>query len=192
MTSDASPYYEAPPPPPGAPVTRGWAGGDLAIGSALIVLLVALFLPWFTETVSFSSSPTVSGTGSGVAAHGYLWVVFVLVLVGLAVVIGRDALGRLPGNLPSAEQILVLATGLAFLLSILGVIFKPSGYSISGTAAAIQQLSGHISVSVGWSYGGFVAVVAAAIAFVAAYGMTGRLHASRASQPAWEQPAAQG
>ena len=187
LTSETS-QYEAPPPPPQAERTSaGWTGSDLAIGSALIVLLVALFLPWFSGTVHLSGgSVTLSGTGNGLRAHGYLWVVFALVIAGLAVLVARDALGRVPGNLPSAEQMLVLATGLALLLTILGIAFKPSGYTTSSTGA-IPQMFPHFTVSIGWSYGGFVAVLAAAVAFVAAVGSTGPLHsAGRAARAGWK------
>jgi len=48
---------------------------------------------------------------------------------------------------------LVGAMGLALLLTILGVVLKPSTV---------------ITGSVGWSYGGFVALVAALVTFLAA------------------------
>lgn len=163
MTSETSPY-DAPPAP--AATSRAWSGADLAIGSALIVVLISLFLPWFSQTVHLGPA-SVSGTTDGVDAHGYLWVVFIIAIIGLAVLVARDELAKVPGNLPSAEQLFVLTTGLALLLTILGVVFKPAGYIASGSLTA--------SVSVGWSYGGFVAVAAAAIAFLAAWGMTGRL-----------------
>jgi uncharacterized membrane protein len=159
MTSETSPYPQAPPPPAGtsrAP-SRGWNGSDLAIGGALIVLLIALFLPWF------STSP---GTTDGLSSHGDLWVVFVLALLALIVLVARDTIARLPGNLPSPEQMLVGATGLALLLTILGVVQKPS--PVTGSFG-----------SAGWSYGGWVALVAALIALVAAFRETGALQPGR-------------
>jgi uncharacterized membrane protein len=124
------------------------------------VLLIALFLPWFSVTVQFFKSTAVAGAGDGPQAHGYLWVVFVLAIVGLIVLVARDAIERLPGNLPSPEQMLVGATGLALVLTILGLAQKPS----SGSA-----------ISVAWSYGGFVALLAALIAFFAASGTAARV-----------------
>jgi uncharacterized membrane protein len=118
----------------------------------LIVLLIALFLPWF------STSP---GTTDGLSSHGDLWVVFVLALLALIVLVARETIARLPGNLPSPEQMLVGATGLALLLTILGVVQKPS----VGSA--------------GWSYGGWVALVAALIALVAAFREAGALEPGR-------------
>ena len=61
------------------------------------MLLVALFLPWFSTSAG-------GGTGDGPSSHGYLWLVFVLTVVTLTVLVTRDAIARLPGNLPSPEQ----------------------------------------------------------------------------------------
>jgi len=158
MTSETSPYPKAPPPPP-APATagRGWTGSDLAIGGAVIVLLIALFLPWF-------SAPGIAADGP--SAHGYLWLAFVLTILALSVLVARDAIARLPGNLPSPEQMLVGATGLALLLTILGVAQTPP--PVAGSVGPI-----------GWSYGGWVALVAALIAFIGAFREAGPLSGGR-------------
>ncbi|HTX81575.1 MAG TPA: hypothetical protein VME44_05320 [Streptosporangiaceae bacterium] len=160
MFSDTSPYEEIPPPPPTKPIVerRGWNGSDLAIGGAVIVLIIALFLPWFSMSAN-------GGTADGLSSHGDLWVVFVLALLALIVLVARDAIARLPGNLPSPEQMLVGATGLALLLTILGVVQKPSSVAVLG--------------SVGWSYGGWVALVAAIVAFLAAFWEAGALQSGR-------------
>jgi len=157
MFSDTSPYPEPPPPPIVVVERSGWTGSDLAIGGAVIVLIIALFLPWF------SRSP---GTSDGLSSHGDLWVVFVLALLALIVLVSRDAIARLPGNLPSPEQMLVGATGLALLLTILGVVQKPSPTATLGP-------------STGWSYGGWVALVAAVVAFLAAFWEAGALQSGR-------------
>ena len=153
MTSETSPYPEAPRPTKRIAERSGWTGSDLAIGGAVIVLIIALFLPWF------STSP---GTADGLSSHGDLWVVFVLALLALIVLVARDTIARLPGNLPSPEQMLVGATGLALLLTILGVVQKPS--PAAGSFGPI-----------GWSYGGWVALVAAIVAFLAAFWEAGAL-----------------
>ncbi len=155
MTSETSPYPEAPQPPAPATAGRGWTGSTLAIGGAVIVLLIALFLPWF-------SMSGLAGTADGPSSHGYLWLVFVLTILALIVLVARDAIARLPGNLPSPDQMLVGATGLALLLTILGVVQEPSTVATA-------------SSSIDWSYGGFVAMVAALIAVIAALRETGAL-----------------
>lgn len=171
MTTD-TPFDGTPPPPPRtiAKSSRpGWGGRDLAIGLGLIVLLIATFLPWFSIQVVLGSP---SADIDGPRAHGYLWAVFALAIVALVVLVARDAIGQVPGNLPSAEQVLVGATGLALVLSILGVAAKPS------------------EAFADWSYGGFIAVVAALIAFIAALGVAGPLSGRQrlSSQPAWRRP----
>ncbi len=169
---------------------RRWAGSDLAIGSGLIVLLIALFLPWFTETVQLRPGPTISAVGNGPRAHGYLWFVFALALVALVVLIARDAIDRIPGNLPSVEQILVGTIGLSLLLTLLGLALRPAGgYTGAGGTIPIQSMLGHMTVTVGWSYGGFIAVLAAAVAFVAAFGIAGPMHAATSTARArWHRP----
>jgi hypothetical protein len=161
-----------PPPPIEVSAHRGWAGSDLAIGSSLIVLLIALFLPWFSFPLG---NPKSNSTGSidGPQAHGYLWAVFALAIVALVVLVGRDTIDRVPGNLPSPGQVLTGATGLALLLTILGVVSRAD------------------VIAAGWSYGGFVTVLAALIAFLAALGIAGPLSARRQrlnSRPSWRLP----
>jgi hypothetical protein len=183
MTRETSPYPETPPPPPLAPRT-GWSSSDLVIGGSLVVLLIAIFLPWFSSTVRLvGGTASVSGSADGPHAHGYLWAVLVLAIAGLIVLIARDAIYSSPGNLPSPEQIMVGATGLTLLLTILGLVLRPSsGLTIARPSAqisAILPILPHLSISVGWSYGGFIAVAAALVAFIAAFGEAGPLQSAR-------------
>lgn len=182
MTSETSRYPQAPPPPPAAPPAdagRGWSGSDLAVGGGLIVLLIALFLPWFSATLSpASGTATIAGTGDGPTSHGYLWLVLVLAILALVVLVARDVIARLPGNLPSPEQMLVGTTGLALVLAILGVVQKPTPV-VTSSGAVISQVFRHFTVSVGWSYGGWVALIAALIAFIAAFREAGTRQSGR-------------
>jgi hypothetical protein len=165
MTSETSPYPEAPPPAAQSAAASGWSGSDLLTGGALVVLLIALFLPWF-------STQAIAGAVDGPTSHGYLWTVFVLAIVALTVVVARDAIARLPGNLPSPEQMLVGATGLALLLTILGLVQKPAA---------------NLGFSISWSYGGFVALLAALVACFAALGIASRLESARRAAAARRQ-----
>jgi hypothetical protein len=160
--------YEFSPPPPGPEATvRRWDRNDSVIGLALVVLAISVFLPWFTVTAHiFSPAQTVSDTWNGPRAHGYLWGAFALALIGLVVLMARDAIGRIPGNLPSARQLLVGTSGLALALTVLAIATKPASYA---TNAPVFQQYFHLTVVIGWSYGGFVAVVAAAAALVTAF-----------------------
>lgn len=195
MTSDTSPYPQVPPPPPPTATTakRGWSDTDLAIGAGLVVLLIALFLPWFSSTVRLAGRTVqLSGSADGTSAHGFMWGVFVLAIAGLVVLVARDAIYRAPGNLPNPEQMLVGATGLALLLTILGLAIKPAtGLGIVNPTGQIAGLLPHISISISWSYGGFIAVAAALVAFLAAFGTAGPLEsAHRAARAALRRPRA--
>jgi hypothetical protein len=166
MTGDTSVYLEFTPPERSA---TGWTGSDLLVGTSLIVLLVALFMPWFsgTENLAPNGGSRVLASADGPSAHGYVWFVFALTIIALIVLVAREAISRVPGNVPSPEQILLVATGLALLLTILAAVIKPSpGFGVVGQTL---QLSSAAPVSIGWSYGGFVAVAAAVVAFVVVF-----------------------
>ncbi|HUB37595.1 MAG TPA: hypothetical protein VMA72_01960 [Streptosporangiaceae bacterium] len=173
MTETSSyPQAQPPPPPPpasGRPGGTGWTDSDLVIGSALVVLLIALFLPWF--------SVLGAAAADGPTSHGYLWIVFVLAIAALMVLVARDAIARLPGNLPSPEQMLVGATGLALLLTILGVVETPS---LPGSTGPVVS---KFFVGVGWSYGGWIAMIAALVAFVAAFAASRAAARARQRRP---------
>jgi hypothetical protein len=141
-------------------------------------VLASLFLPWFAAAdmdavaAARAAGQTHGGsTVSGVDAHGYLWIVFALVIVALAVLVGRDSFSRLPGNLPSPGQVLVGATALAFLVTLPGLLTKPTVWVPFGYS---------------WSYGGLIAVLATAVSTAAALRATGALNLpnspSRAAQ----------
>ena len=99
--------YEFSPPPPGPEETvRRWDRNDAVIGLALVVRAISVFLPWFTVTAHIVNPVrTASDTWNGPRAHSYLWGAFALALIGPVVVMARDAIGRIPGNMPSAGQI---------------------------------------------------------------------------------------
>jgi hypothetical protein len=107
-----------------------------------------------------------------------------LVIIGLVVLVARDAITRIPGSLPDTGQMLMIATGLALLLTILATFIKPSpGLDIVGSIGAVPQLLPRFTFSVGFSYGGFVAIVAAAVAFAAAFGTARPLNSPRLTLP---------
>ncbi len=177
MTGDTSVYLEFTPPDRSA---AGWTGSDLLVGTSLIVLLVALFMPWFSgsEQLGGNGAARVLGSADGPSAHGYVWFVFALTIIALIVLVARDAISRVPGNVPSPEQILLVATGLALLLTILAAVIKPSP-GLNAVAQTLQLSPAMPAVSIGWSYGGFVAIAAAAVAFIAAFRAAGPLRSAR-------------
>ena len=174
MTGETSLYPES------VPAGRrpvGWTGSDLVIGTSTIVLLVALFMPWFTGAVQGVSNGAtrVLGSADGPRAHGYVWFVFALAIIVLVVLVGRDRIGNLGGNLPSSDQMLVVATGLALLLTILAAVIKPSpSFDIVSPTGAVPPFLPNLTLSVGFSYGGFIALAAAVVAFLGAFGLANR------------------
>jgi hypothetical protein len=119
---------------------------DRIAGAASVVLLVSLFLPWFTA----SAGPFGSASASGMTAHGYLWVVFLLCVGIVAFLVLGSGFVRLPFSLPAArETILLAATGLNLLIVLLAFSIRPDGFGV---------------LSIGWAFGAFVALIAAIVA----------------------------
>jgi hypothetical protein len=117
---------------------------DQVVGVASLVVLISIFLPWFTVSLD-----NISGTGSGTTAHGWLWLVFILDLLILAYLVVRAGWEQSPVNLPVAhEPLLIGATGLQLLLVVIGFFDMPGTDNIPG-------------VSVGWAWGAFVGLLAA-------------------------------
>jgi hypothetical protein len=140
-------------PPPTAAAPKPQIKFDLAsigqldriVGGATLVLFISLFLPWFHAKGPFG------GSVDALDPHGYLYIVLILSLAIIAL-IGAEVLGiwKLPAaSALNRDQILLIATGVNFVLILIGFIFKPSGGGV---------------VSVGWSWGAFVGLIAAIVA----------------------------
>ena len=112
---------------------------DRVAGPATVVLLVSFWLPWY-GIGPFSAD--------GLSVHGWLFIAvlnsIVLVLYVLITAFGVGDLAEL-GRL-SKDQLLVLMTGVNVALVVLGFLLKPAGFS--------------------WSWGAFLALVAAIVAFL--------------------------
>jgi hypothetical protein len=98
-------------------------------------------MPWY----SFSFAPI---SVDGLSAHGWLGIAVldsaVLVLYALIIAFGLGDLAE-QGRM-SKDQLLAVITGVNLALVVLGFLLKPSGFS--------------------WSWGAFVALAAAAVAFL--------------------------
>jgi hypothetical protein len=152
------PPVNAPVPPAGAPAAA--AGSqikfdasklrqiDRIVGIASFVLLISLFLSWFSVSLGSFGSASVSG----LSAHGYLYIVLILTIAIIALLAVR-ALGVwvFPASAPVTEdQALLIATAINLLLVVIAFLLKPGG----------------IGSSVGWSFGAFIGLVAAIVAVV--------------------------
>lgn len=126
---------------------------DRIAGAATLVVLISLFLPWFSVNLAGLSTTGGVVTESGTNAHGWLWFVFVvgiIVLLYLLVAVGFQAL---PASLPLKHELLLLiSTGFDLLLVLLAFALKPG--------------SDGVPVKIGWGFGAVVGLVAAIVAVV--------------------------
>lgn len=92
---------------------------------------------------------------SGTAAHGWLWLVFIVVLAILGYLAAVAGFQVLPFKSPLRhDQLLLTATGVNLALVFIAFLLKPSTYGLAG-------------VSIGWSIGAFLALIAAIVAVAA-------------------------
>jgi hypothetical protein len=112
---------------------------DRVAGPATLALLVSFWLPWY-GVGPFSAD--------GLSVHGWLFIAvlnsIVLVIYFLITAFGVGDLAEL-GRV-SKDQLLVLMTGVNVALVVLGFLLKPTGFS--------------------WSWGAFLALAAAIVAFL--------------------------
>jgi hypothetical protein len=130
------------------------------VGGATVLLLISLFLPWYTVSAPTATidGVTVSGgrsfSADAVGGHGWVWIVFIVGLVVLAYLVMQagfeTALVRLP---VSPVPALLGLTGLNLLLVLLAILAKP------GTGETL------IKASIGWGIGAFLGLICAIAAF---------------------------
>jgi hypothetical protein len=113
-------------------------------GGASLLLLISLFLPWFTYKYSFVS---VSVDGLW---HGWMYLVLLICLAIIAYLVAIAGFGELPFKLPlERERLLLIATVVDLVLTVLGFLLKPGGYGVGG---------------IGWGFGAFVGLIFAIVA----------------------------
>ncbi|HVA53260.1 MAG TPA: hypothetical protein VNF05_07075 [Acidimicrobiales bacterium] len=123
---------------------KKWTRPERITAIATLVLLVSLFLPWFTYSYGLGS---VSVDGLW---HGWMYLVFILCLVILVFLVSKAGYSVMPFKLPMAEeQLLLYATAVNFVLTLLAFVFKPGGIGFSG---------------IGWGFGAFLGLAAAVVA----------------------------
>jgi hypothetical protein len=139
-----------------------WTLTDKIAGGATLLVLIALFLPWFDVYVpsgafgvSFPGVNGVSASASGTTAHGWLWFVFAIGLIMLLYLL-LDVAGfqRLPVALSLKRgELLLAATGINLLLVVIAFVLKPGN-------------EGFTQVKISWGFGAFITVIAAIAAVV--------------------------
>ena len=123
---------------------KRWSKTERITAIATLVLLVSLFLPWFTYSFGVGSG-SVDGLW-----HGWMYLVLLLCLAILGFLVARAGFSQMPFKLPMADdQLLLIATSVNAVLTILAFIFKPGGIGFSG---------------IGWGFGALVGLVASIVA----------------------------
>lgn len=122
---------------------------DIVAGAASLVLLISLFLPWYTVSV-----PGVTSTLSGTEIHRFLWLAVLLSVVVLTYLImhATVGLGSTPINKFGREPVLLSLSLVQLILVIVPFFDVP------------DTLIPHVSV--GFAYGAYVGLVAAIAALV--------------------------
>jgi hypothetical protein len=116
---------------------------DQVIGGASIVLIITLFLPWFGV-----SAAGFSATVSGFDAHGYLFIPLLTAIVLIVYLVMWAGWDDPPMRLPVAHApLLLVGTGLQFLIVLIAFLIKPSYTS--------------------WQWGAYLALIAALVACAA-------------------------
>jgi hypothetical protein len=119
--------------------TKRLSRADRIAGIGTLVLFISLFLPWFGASAGIITV-TVDGLW-----HGWMYIVLIVSLAVMAYLVVRAGFAQMPFRMPlTHDQVLVAATGLSALLSLLGFVLKPSGSS--------------------WQWGAFVGLIAALVA----------------------------
>jgi hypothetical protein len=122
---------------------------DKVAGAASLVLLISLFLPWYTVSV-----PGASDTLSGAGIHRFLWLAVLLSVVVLTYLIVHATVGwdSTPMNRLSREPVLLSLSVVQLILMIIPFFDVPD--------TLIPN------VTVGFAYGAYIGLVAAIAALV--------------------------
>ena len=128
-----------------------WTPADRITGAATLVLVVSLFLPWFSVSAGFGNF-TASSSADALAAHGFLYLVLLLALAMLGYLIARASLKDLPELPVTSDQLLAAGAAVNLLLVLIAFAVMPGG--------------GSALVKVSWSFGAFIGLIAAIVSFV--------------------------
>lgn len=128
-----------------------WTPTDRVTGAATLVLIVSLFLPWFSVSAGFGNF-TASSSADALAAHGYLYLVLLLALAMLGYLIARASLKDLPELPVTGDQLLAAGAAVNLLLVLIAFAVMPGG--------------GSALVKVSWSFGAFIGLIAAIVSFI--------------------------
>src|SRR5690348_190129 len=131
-----------------------WTRDDQIVGAATLLLLISLFLPWYTVS-GYSASGFAAVSVNSVRGHGWMWSSFIVCLAVIAFLAALAGSERLRLALPSGPgRPLMGLTGLNLLLVLIAFFAKPdSGIPISSQSVhtivltAVPVGAGEIPVS---------------------------------------------
>jgi hypothetical protein len=120
---------------------KHWTNTDKVIGVAAVVLFISLFLPWYGVSIGIGSL-----TADGLTAHGYLYIVLILLLGEIGYLAARAGWDQVRAKVPVPhQQLLLIVNAVNLVLVVIAFLDKgPSG--------------------VGWRFGAFVGLAAAIVA----------------------------
>ncbi|MGH9007907.1 MAG: zinc ribbon domain-containing protein [Acidimicrobiales bacterium] len=118
-----------------------WSTTDLVAGVATLVMFISLFLPWFGVSLG-----PVGITVDGLTAHGYLYIPLILALVEIGYLVTIAGMPEIRGRVPVPHEMLLAVINIVSLVLVL-IGFLDKGGS-----------------GIGWRFGAFVALIAAAVA----------------------------
>jgi hypothetical protein len=126
---------------------KRWTRNDRIVGGATLVYVIALFLPWFTAPGFTVGGQTFGGGSVDGLWHGYMFIALILAVVALVYLVLCAGFERLPFNLPlNHNQLLLVGTGITFVLTLISFLTKPSG--------------------AGWGFGAYIGLIVAIVAVV--------------------------
>ena len=137
------------------------SNGDLAIAGGLIVALIAIFLPWYSASYSYSGALGISGGSFSASVSGFSywtgWFFFIFTLLGIALFVLRTflatvAVPALPVNdamVYSVIGVLMLVMALLWLIAGAPGSYSGAGYSAGLSYGLIIGIVAAIAVIVG-------------------------------------------
>jgi len=129
--------------------------GDIVAGVGGIVLLIALFLPWYGVSVDVAGF-SASESGSGWEVLGFIDILLFLISVAAIAVVAARAAGALPADIP-APVILLGLGGLAVLLVLYRIIDIPTDGDVPDQVDVSRKVGVFIALigAAALAYGGW-------------------------------------
>lgn len=146
-----------------------WTRDEQIVGAATLLLLISLFLPWYTVS-GYSTFGFVSASVDSVGGHSWMWSSFIVCLAVIAFLATRGASERLRFAVPSGwARPLMGLTGLNLLLVLIAFFSKPdSGIPVSWrpahTIVLTAEPTGNLEIPVSWGLGAYAGLVCALVA----------------------------